>query len=135
MRSLSPRHARALAACLIAVTLSPLTLPLAPAQAAVGDADIEDIERVKRGKKNIRVRADVGDPGLTCQLKIKYPDGNADSPDHVVANAKGVCELSFDVPSRRSVVGEAVAKLTVLDSKGHEVAKTSRWFTVRDRRG
>lgn len=132
MRPFALRLSRLLAAACLALSLA---APYAPVNAASGDATIEEIERVKRGKKNVKLRADVDDPGMTCRLKIKYPDGNADSPDDIVSNSKGICEFTFDVPSRCSVVGEAIAKLTVLDSKGDEVAKTSRWFTVRDRRG
>jgi hypothetical protein len=135
MRPFSRNLTRALGAALLAAVV---TLPVHPSSnvvAASGDADITEIDTAKRGKAHVLVRAEVGDSGLICQLKIKYTDGNADTPDDVISNSKGICEMYFDVPNRRSVVGEAVAKLTVLNKKGKDVAKTSRWFTVRDRRG
>jgi hypothetical protein len=50
-------------------------------------------------------------------------------------NKSGICELTFDVPTRKSVVGDATAKLKVETKKGTDRGKASRNFQVRDRRG
>ncbi|MCC6179289.1 MAG: hypothetical protein IT305_28620 [Chloroflexi bacterium] len=124
-------------ALVIGIVLAPLALPAlygGSLNAESGDIDIDEIGRVKRGKERVSVRVEVHDEGLTCQLKVKYADGNADSPDDVQSNSKGVCELLFDVPERRSVVGDAIAKVKVVNKKGKEVGRSSRTFQVRDGR-
>jgi len=121
------------AALLLAFVVSPLVL-VDRAAADGEDVDIDEIDKVKRGKERVQIRAEVGEGGLTCQLKIKYADGNADSPDDVVSNKHGICEMYFTVPDRRTVVGEAIAKLNVVTKKGGEYGKTSKTFMVRDRR-
>lgn len=121
----------------VGVLLAPFALPAmygGSLNAASGDVDIDEIGRVKRGKEHVGVRVEVHEEGLTCQLKVKYADGNADSPDDVLSNGKGICELFFDVPDRRSVVGDAIAKVKVVNSKGKEVGRSSRGFQVRDGR-
>lgn len=121
----------------LGVLIAPMAMPLlygGSAGAEVGDVDIDEIGRVKRGKEGASVRIEVHDEGLICQLKIKYADGNADTPDDVVSNSKGVCEITFDVPDRKSVVGDAVAKVRVVNKKGKEVGRSSRAFQVRDGR-
>jgi hypothetical protein len=99
------------------------------------EIEIDEIEKVKRGEERVTFRADVKKSGLVCKLKIKYADGEADSPDDVESDKKGICELTFDVPTRRSVVGDATAKLKVETKKGTDHGKASRNFQVRDRRG
>jgi hypothetical protein len=99
------------------------------------EIEIDEMEKVKRGEEGIKFRADVKKSGLVCKLKIKYADGEADSPDDVESDKKGICELTFDVPSRKSVVGDATAKLKVETKKGTDRGKASRNFQVRDRRG
>lgn len=42
--------------------------------------------------------------------------------------------MRFDVPDRKSVVGDAIAKLRVVNGSGDEIARTSRSFQVRDGR-
>lgn len=121
----------------VGALLAPLVLPAlygGTLSAASGDIDIDEIGRVKRGKEKVSVRVEVHEEGLICQLKVKYADGNADSPDDVLSNSKGVCELLFDVPDRKSVVGDAVAKVKVVTKKGKEVGRSSRGFQVRDGR-
>ena len=145
MRPLFGRLTLALVAALVGV-LAPRPVPadageaawasvaVSRAWAASDDIEIDEIGKVKRGKSRVLVRADVGQSGLICQLKVKYVDGNADSPDDVLSNSRGICEIYFDVPDRQSVVGEAVAKLKVVTKKGGEKGKTARSFTVRDGR-
>ena len=99
------------------------------------DISIDEIDRVKRGKENVQLRADVGRSGMVCQFKVKYADGNADKLDDVESDKKGICETRFDVPNRKSVVGDAVVKLKVEMKKGSDEGKASRGFTVTDRRG
>jgi hypothetical protein len=99
------------------------------------EIEIDEIEKVKRGEERVRFRADVKKSGLVCKLKIKYADGEADSPDDVESDKKGICELTFDVPNRKAAVGDATAKLKVETTKGADRGKASRNFQVRDRRG
>jgi hypothetical protein len=134
MRLLFSRLPRLLA---VATYLVALTLPALPVERVVAGSDdpkLDEIGRIKRGRQNVPVRIDVGDVGMTCQLKLKYADGNADTPDDVISNSKGICELRFDVPDRKSVVGDAIAKVKVLNKKGGEVGRTSGPFQVRDGR-
>jgi hypothetical protein len=111
-------------------------LPAAPttAWADSDEFEIDDIGKVKRGEKHIKVSANVGESGLICQVKLKYPDGNADALDKVESDKKGICEFDFDVPDRRSAVGDAIAKLKVETKKGADKGKATRSFFVRDRR-
>jgi len=99
------------------------------------DVSIDEIGKVKRGKENVKLRADVGKSGLICKFKLKYADGNADSLDDVESNKKGICETAFDVPDRKTAVGDAIVKLKVETKKGDDKGKATRWFTVSDRRG
>ena len=99
------------------------------------EIEIDDIEKVKRGEERVTFRADVKKSGLVCKLRIKYADVEADSPDDVESDKKGICEFTFDVPTRKSVVGDATAKLKVETKKGTDRGKASRNFQVRDRRG
>jgi hypothetical protein len=115
--------------------LSRMLSPAPPARAEDDEIEIDDIEKVKRGEEGVTFRADVKKSGLICKLKIKYDDGEADSPDDVESDRKGICELSFDVPNRKSVVGNATAKLKVETKKGADRGKASRNFEIRDRRG
>ena len=134
MRTLMFRLNRTLA---VALLLAVLAAPLGPAGRAVADdidIKMDEIGRVKRGKENVHLKVDVGESGLVCQLKLKYADGNADSPDDVVSGKNGICELYFNVPDRDSVVGNAIAKLKVVTKKGKEKGKTSQAFTVRNGR-
>lgn len=98
------------------------------------DITIDDIGRVKRGKEHVLVHADVGKAGLTCKLKLKYADGNADSPDDVESDKHGICDIYFDAPDRKTAVGDAIAKLKVVTSKNEDRGKAARMFSVRDGR-
>ena len=134
MRLLSSRLPLSIGAAILVTVLG---LPVLPAERAVAGSDdpkLDEIGRIKRGRQNVPVRVDVRDAGMTCQLKLKYPDGNADTPDDVISNSKGICELRFDVPDRKSAVGDAIAKVRVLNKKGGEVGRTSGPFQVRDGR-
>jgi hypothetical protein len=108
-----------------------------PSTALADDDEIEidDMEKVKRGEKDIMFRADVKKSGLVCRLKIKYADGDVDTVGQDESDKKGICAISFDVPERRSVVGDATAKLRVETKRGADRGKASRNFLVRDRRG
>jgi len=51
------------------------------------------------------------------------------------SNKKGICEISVDLPDRKSIVGDATAKLKVEAKNEDDRGKASRNFSVRDRRG
>jgi len=132
MRSIQRRLAVAVAAALLLATA-----PVLPALPALADDEfeIDDVGRVKRGEKEITLRADVGKPDLICTWRIKYADGNTDTVGEDESEKNGVCEVEFDVPDRKSVVGDATVKLKIETKKGTDRGKASRNFTVRDRRG
>lgn len=132
MRTMQSRLTLALAFAMI-LAAEPL-LPAPPARAD-DEIEIDDVGKVKRGEKNVKIRADVGKSDLICKLKIKYPDGDADTVGETESDKKGICEISFDVPERKSVVGDATAKLKVETKKGADRGKASRNFLIRDRRG
>jgi hypothetical protein len=157
MRVLSSRLALALVAALL---LSLIDIPASAPGARLGAAEaqafdlsaaqpellaspddpdiVDDLGKVKRGKKAVLVKVDVGQSGVDCQMKVKYVDGNTDSPNDVSADNKGLCLISFDVPDRDSVLGLAQVKVRVVKKKNGKVdevfGRTSRLFTVRDRR-
>jgi hypothetical protein len=111
-----------------------LLSPTLPAWAD-DEIEIDDVEKVKRGEKNVTIRADVEKSGLICKLKIKYADGNVDTVGDDETDKDGICVIRFDVPDRKSVVGDAIAKLTVETKKGADRGRASRYFSIRDRRG
>lgn len=92
---------------------------------------IDDIGNVRRGEDNVLIRAHVRKSGLTCELSVKYADGSKDSPDDVTSDSNGTCSMHVDVPNRKAVVGNAVATVRVVDSKGKEQAKKDASFKVR----
>ena len=132
MRSIQRRLAVAVVAALLLATT-----PVLPALPALADDEfeIDDVGKVKRGEKEITLRADVGKPDLICTWRVKYADGNTDTVGKDESEKNGVCEVEFDVPDRKSVVGDATVKLKVETKKGTDRGKASRNFTVRDRRG
>ena len=132
MRSMLTRCGIAVAVALILATAP--VLPTLPAWAD-DDVEIADIGKVKRGEKNVKVRVDVKKSDLICKLRIKYPDGDTDTVGEDESDRDGICEISFDIPDRKSVVGDAIAKLKVETKKGTDRGKASRNFSVRDRRG
>jgi hypothetical protein len=75
--------------------------------------------------------ASTGLPGNICRLDIKYRDGESDSPDDVLADARGVCSIHFDIADRRSAVGTANAQLKVVTSDGVTKGKAARSFSVK----
>jgi hypothetical protein len=99
------------------------------------EIEIDEIEKVKRGEKNVTIRSRVEKSGLICKLKIKYADGDVDTVGDDETDKDGTCVIRFDVPDRKSVVGDAIAKLTVETKKGAERGRASRYFSIRDRRG
>ncbi|MCC6175511.1 MAG: hypothetical protein IT305_09440 [Chloroflexi bacterium] len=92
---------------------------------------IREIGNVKRGKDNVLVEATVDAAGRTCRLKLKYVNGNEDSPDAVLSDANKVCTFSFDVPSSRSVLGDAKATVRIEDSRGTLKGQKSITFDVK----
>ena len=132
MRTMQSRLRMALA---VAMILAAVPLLPAPPARADDEIEIDDVGKVKRGEKNVKISADVGKSDLICKLKIKYPDGDADTVGETESDKKGICEISFDVPERKSVVGDATAKLKVETKKGADRGKASRNFLIRDRRG
>ncbi len=134
MRSIQTRLGVALVASLI-LAATPVFPTLTTWAADDLDIEIDDVGKVKRGEKDILFRADVGKSDLVCTLKVKYPDGDTDTVGEDETDKNGVCEIKFDVPERRSVVGDATAKLKVETKKGTDRGKASRNFLVRDRRG
>lgn len=136
MRSMQSRFMAALiAASILALTTWPLPADQLTAWADTDDFEIGEMEKVKRGEKNVMIRSDVKEPRLICKVKVKYADGNVDTVGDVESNRKGVCEVEFDVPDQKSAVGDAMAKLKVETKKGSDRGKASRGFHVRDRRG
>lgn len=133
MRSMQTRLGIAVAVALILATLP--VLPTLPASADDDDIEIDDIGKVKRGEKDVKVRVDVGKSDLICKLRIKYPDGDTDTVGEDESDRDGICEISFDIPERKSVVGDATARLKVETKKGTDRGKASRSFLIRDRRG
>ncbi len=109
----------------------PSSLIDAPTRTSDDEVSLEEIGKVKRGKEHVLVVGQVGDSGLVCKLKLKYADGNADSPDDVISDKDGICVMFFDVPDRRSVAGDAIAKLRVETTRGKFKGKTSQGFTVK----
>lgn len=81
MRRLSSRLPRLLGAALLLIALTLPELPADTVVAASDDIKIDEIGRLKRGKENVLLKVDVHGSGLVCQLKLRYADGNADSPD------------------------------------------------------
>src|SRR5687767_5630240 len=92
---------------------------------------IDSIGEVKRGRESVLVLVRTGQSGVICKLKLKYNDGNADSPDDVISDGNGICRITFDVPDRRSAVGDATAKVTVVKTNNKSVGKNSIPFRVR----
>jgi len=109
----------------------PTSLVSGAVQKSDDDVSLEDIGKVKRGKEHVLVVAQAGGSGRVCKLKLKYADGNADSPDSVVSDNDGICLMFFDVPDRDSVAGQAIAKLRVETAKGKFKGKDARIFTVK----
>jgi hypothetical protein len=136
MRSMQSRLkvARVIAMMLVAL---PILLSPAPTVWAADDVDIDidDIGKVKRGEKKVMLRADVEKSDLICTLTVKYADGNTDTVGNDESDKNGTCEIAFDVPDRKSVVGNATVKLKVETKSGADRGKASRNFTVRGRRG
>jgi hypothetical protein len=134
MRSIQTRLALALAAALLIATVPVLPAPPAWADDDV-DVDVEDVGKVKRGDKDVELRADVKESNLICKFKIKYADGNTDTVGEDESDKNGICKVKFDVPTRTSVVGWATAKVKVETKKGTDRGSESRNFSVRPRRG
>lgn len=111
--------------------LSAANMPVQADDDDENDVSLEDLGRLKRGKKNVLVIGQAGGEGLVCQLKLKYADGNTDSPEDVISDRHGTCTMYFDVPKRKTIVGDAIAKLRIETSKGKYKGKTSRVFNVR----
>ena len=128
MRSFPARLLLVLGAVLL---LTAVPTPLAWAD----DVDIDDIGKVKRGEKKVMFRADVEKSDLICTLRIKYADGDTDTVGNDESDKSGKCEISFDVPDRKSVVGDATLKLKVETKTGADRGKASSNFSVRGRRG
>lgn len=112
-----------------------LISPVPPAWADDVDIDIDNIGKVKRGAKKVMFRADVEESDLICILSIKYADGDVDTVGNDESDRHGRCEISFDVPDRKSVIGDATAKLKVETKTGDDRGKDSRKFYVRGKRG
>ena len=134
MRSMLMRRAVTLAAALVLAAV-----PMLPASPAWADDDeeieIKDVGKIKRGEKDVKLRADVDKSDLVCYWRIKYADGNTDTVGEDESDKDGICEVEFEVPDRKSVVGDATIKLRVETKKGADRGKASRNFFVRDRRG
>jgi len=129
---------RSFPARLLLVLVAALILSAAPALPAWADdvdIDIDDIGKVKRGDKKVMFRADVEKSDLICTLRIKYADGDTDTVGNDESDKSGKCEISFDVPDRKSVVGDATLKLKVETKTGADRGKASSNFSVRGRRG
>ena len=133
MRSIQTRLAIALAAALILATVP--VLPASPAWADNDDIEIKDVGKVKRGDKEVKLRADVGKANLKCIWRVKYADGDTDTVGEDESDDDGICEVKIDLPERTSVVGWATAKVKVETKKGSDRGSESRNFFVRPRRG
>jgi hypothetical protein len=90
---------------------SPVDTSSAVRTTATEKVTLDDIGTVKLGKTHAVARATVGEADLTCRLIVKYLDGNADSPDDIVSDAGGVCNIYFDVTDSSEAIGSATAKL------------------------
>ncbi len=91
---------------------------------------LDDIGGVKRGKRDLKVRATVTEPGLTCHLVLSYADGGVDSPDNLNADNQKNCVFRVDIPRRASAVGQATAALYVYDPQGRVEGTVSTVFEV-----
>jgi hypothetical protein len=120
-----------------AARLARLVSPALPAWADDDDIDIDidNIGKVKRGAKKVMFTAEVQESDLICTLSIKYADGDVDTVGNDESDKHGHCEISFDVPDRKSVIGDATAKLKVETKTGDDRGKDSRSFYVRGKRG
>lgn len=120
-----------------AAQIARLASPTLPAWAADDDVDIDidNIGKVKRGAKKLMFRADVEQSDLICTLTVKYADGDVDTVGNDESDKNGQCEISFDVPDRKSVIGDATAKLKVETKAGDDRGKDSKGFYVRGKRG
>jgi hypothetical protein len=103
------------------------------AKAASIKVKVDPIPNVKRGQFNVPVRVTVPTAGLVCKLSIKYygNDGE-DSPDNVTADANGICTFIFNVPKDKDAVGDAQAKVKIVDSKGKQQGEFKVNFDVRN---
>jgi hypothetical protein len=132
MRSTTSRLTVALIAALTFV--APFVLMPTPS-AWADDVDIDDIGKVKRGEKKVMFRADVEKSDLICTLSVKYADGDTDTVGNDESDKNGKCEIAFDLPDRKSIVGNATAKLKVETRTGADRGKASKNFNIRGRRG
>ena len=106
-----------------------------PAWADNDDIEIKDVGKVKRGDKEVKLRAEVGKANLKCTWRVKYADGDTDTVGEDESDDDGICEVKIDLPERTSVVGWATAKVKVETKKGSDRGSESRNFFVRPRRG
>ena len=91
---------------------------------------LDDIGGVKRGKKDLKIRATVTEPGLTCYLVLTYKDGEADSPDIITSDNNRNCVWRIKIPKRDAAVGQATAALYVYDAQGRVEGTFSTLFDV-----
>ena len=122
-------------AVVFALILAIVPVFLAATAWADDEIEIDDVGKVKRGEKNVVFRSDVKKSDLICKFRIKYADGDTDTVGESESDKKGICEISIDIPERKSVVGDATVKLKVETKKGIDRGKASRNVSVRDRRG
>ena len=90
---------------------------------------INDIASVKHGKQNFQITASVAKTSRTCELKVKWHNGDEDSPDPVAADSNKNCTMTINVPD--DAAGDAKATVTVKDNKGNKVASDSKTFTFK----
>jgi hypothetical protein len=90
----------------------------------------QEIGNARRGKSDLEITVRVAKTERTCELKITWENDDT-TEDEADANDDKLCELSVDVPSDRSVVGDAKATVTVKNLSGKKVASASKTFAVK----
>ena len=93
-------------------------------------AKFEEIGNAKRGKSDFEIKIKVSKSEWTCELKIKWNNGDTTS-DEEDANDDKICEFSIEVPKERDTVGDATATVTVRNANGKKVASAKKTFEVK----
>src|SRR5436190_9043297 len=89
-------------------------------------ASIWSIGDATPGKASLEIKGKVAKGGRTCDLDVKWKDGQTSSATSTARNDK-ICEMHVAVPSSSGVKGTATANLTVRDD-GNKVASASATF-------
>jgi len=89
-----------------------------------------DMGEATRGKKGVVLRVKVASSDRKCEMKITWKDSGTTTATDTAGSDK-TCDLRFDVPDTRNVVGDATASITVHDGSGNKITTVTKTFTVK----